>query len=349
MDRLEPESDDDWLLVGGDVADLFADVERTLRLLRGRFGTVVWAPGNHELWTHPSDPVQLRGTRRYEALVRMCQDNGCSRPRTRTWSGPARTAGGDRVALPAVRLFVPCPGTSTKEESLRKAYDAGVVCTDEMLLHPDPYPDRESWCWDRLARTEVKLAAIDPALPTVLLSHWPLIRQPTDVLWYPEFAQWCGTERTADWHLRFRATAAVYGHLHIPAPPTTTGCGSRRCPSAIPASGAARRPRRWRAHPRWTSMIQQLLPRTIVAVEAFADRADEAVFPGEVDLVANAVEGRRRSSSPRAGAPGGPAAARPPARPDPARPAPRTVVATGHRGQHHPLRRLPGGRRRARQ
>jgi hypothetical protein len=36
------------------------------------------------------------------------------------------------------------------------------------------------------------------------------------VLWYPEFAQWCGTELTADWHLRFRAAAVVYGHLHIP-------------------------------------------------------------------------------------------------------------------------------------
>jgi hypothetical protein len=36
------------------------------------------------------------------------------------------------------------------------------------------------------------------------------------VLWYPQFAQWCGTDRTADWHLRYRAAAAVYGHPHIP-------------------------------------------------------------------------------------------------------------------------------------
>jgi hypothetical protein len=51
---------------------------------------------------------------------------------------------------------------------------------------------------------------------TVLVSHWPLVRQPTDTLRYPEFAQWCGTARTADWHARFRAEVAVYGHLHIP-------------------------------------------------------------------------------------------------------------------------------------
>jgi hypothetical protein len=49
----------------------------------------------------------------------------------------------------------------------------------------------------------------------VLVSHFPLIREPTRVLRYPEFAQWCGTEQTADWHLRFRALAVIYGHLHI--------------------------------------------------------------------------------------------------------------------------------------
>jgi hypothetical protein len=49
-----------------------------------------------------------------------------------------------------------------------------------------------------------------------LVSHFPLTREPTRALKHPEFAQWCGTERTADWHLRFGARAVVYGHLHIP-------------------------------------------------------------------------------------------------------------------------------------
>jgi enterobactin synthetase component D / holo-[acyl-carrier protein] synthase len=41
-------------------------------------------------------------------------------------------------------------------------------------------------------------------------------------------------------------------------------------------------------------MIERLLPRSVVAVEAFADRAGEAAHPGEADLIANAVEVRRR-------------------------------------------------------
>jgi 3',5'-cyclic AMP phosphodiesterase CpdA len=208
VDGLHPESDDDWLIVAGDVGEIFRDIEKALALLRQRFASVIWAPGNHELWTHPSDPIQLRGEQRYQALVTMCRDNGVLTPE-----------GGPVTVAPLFLLYdysFRAPGTTTKEESLNRAYDAGVVCTDEKLLHPDPFPDRESWCWARLSETEARLAALDPALPTVLVSHWPLLRAPTDVMWFPEFAQWCGTERTADWHLRYRAAVAVYGHLHIP-------------------------------------------------------------------------------------------------------------------------------------
>lgn len=217
VDRIEPESADDWLVVAGDVGERFDDIERTLRLLRGRFAQVIWAPGNHELWTHASDPVRLRGEHRYRDLVRMCRDIDVLTPEDdyAVWRGP----GGPVTIAPLFLLydytFRP-PGADTKEEALRQAYDKGVVCVDEMVLHPDPYPDREAWCHARVALSERRLAAADPAMPTLLVNHWPLVRQPTEVLWYPEFAQWCGTVRTADWHVRFRAAAVVYGHLHIP-------------------------------------------------------------------------------------------------------------------------------------
>jgi 3',5'-cyclic AMP phosphodiesterase CpdA len=217
VDRIEPESDQDWLIVAGDVGEVLGDVERTLRQLRDRFSQVIWAPGNHELWTHANDPVRLRGEHRYQELVRMCRDNGVLTPEDEyaVWQG----TDGPVTVAPLFLLydysFRPA-GADSKEEALRLAYERGVVCTDELMLHPDPFPDRESWCWARVAETERRLAAADPGMPTVLINHWPLVREPTDVLWYPEFAQWCGTVLTADWHRRFRAAAVVYGHLHIP-------------------------------------------------------------------------------------------------------------------------------------
>jgi len=41
-------------------------------------------------------------------------------------------------------------------------------------------------------------------------------------------------------------------------------------------------------------MIERLLPPGVEAVEAFTDRAGEEPYPGEADLIARAVDGRRR-------------------------------------------------------
>jgi hypothetical protein len=105
---------------------------------------------------------------------------------------------------------------STRDEALARAHEAGVVCVDEFLLDPSPYPSRQAWCAARVSETEKRLTETEPILPAVLVNHFPLLVEPTRVLRHPEFAQWCGTVRTVDWHRRFRATAVVYGHLHIP-------------------------------------------------------------------------------------------------------------------------------------
>lgn len=217
VDEMRPESSDDWLIVAGDVDDTFSKIEKTLSLLRRRYAKVIWTPGNHELWTLRDDPVQLRGAARYQALVRMCGDNGILTPEDEftIWPGP----NGPVTIVPLFLLYDHswlAPGTSNKKESLEYAYDTGVVCADEMLLHPNPYPDRESWCHARLKEAEDRLLVLGPDVKTVLVGHWPLVRQPTHALRFPEFAQWCGTTRTADWHIRFRAEVVVYGHLHIP-------------------------------------------------------------------------------------------------------------------------------------
>jgi 3',5'-cyclic AMP phosphodiesterase CpdA len=214
--RLVPVSDGDWLIVAGDVAATVAGIEWALTELSQRFARVIWTPGNHDLWTMPKDPVQLRGRARYEHLVALCRRLGVLTPEDPYAEFPGEA--GPVAVAPLFLLydytFWPA-GTATQQEALAVARAARVVCTDEFLLHPDPYPSREAWCQARVAYTEQRLAALGGA-PAVLASHWPLTRHPTQVLRYPEFALWCGTEQTADWHVRFRAAAAVYGHLHLP-------------------------------------------------------------------------------------------------------------------------------------
>ena len=250
---LRPESDDDWLIVAGDVGEMSADIEWALGLLRERFAKVIWAPGNHELWTPKDDPVQLRGVARYEHLVEMCRRLDVVTPEDDypIWHGE----GGPAVIAPLFLLydytFRP-EGTYNKEEALAKAHEAGVVCTDEYFLHPDPYPSREAWCEARVELTEKRLSALPPELPTVLINHWPMVREPTRIMYYPEFAQWCGTVLTADWHLRFRSACSVYGHLHIPR---TTHYDEVRFEEV-----SVGYPREWKKFKRSGPWLRQILP-----------------------------------------------------------------------------------------
>lgn len=218
VEALRPAHDRDWLIVCGDVGEIMSDIEWALTTLARNFEKVVWVPGNHELWTSPADAVQLRGDARYRHLVRYCQDLGVGTPEDPypIWAGP----GGPVVIAPLFTLYDYSFGVnvaSTKREALARAHAVGVMCSDELVLHPDPYASREEWCRERVELTEAKLEEMAAqGMPSVLVSHFPLLAELTRPLYYPEFAQWCGTLATADWHARFHAQAVVYGHLHIP-------------------------------------------------------------------------------------------------------------------------------------
>jgi 3',5'-cyclic AMP phosphodiesterase CpdA len=252
---LRPADPGDWLIVAGDIAERPADVEWTLGTLAGRFARVLWSPGNHELYTHAKDPVRLRGLDRYEHLVGICRELGVRTPEDDypVWAG----SGGPLTVAPLFLLYdysFRMPGQDDVEQALKAAYGAGVVATDEFLLHPDPYPDRAAWCHARVAATEARLAALLPGTRTVLVNHWPLTRLPTRVLRHPEFAIWCGTELTADWHTRFGAAAVVYGHLHIPR--TTYEDGVRFEEVSIGY------PREWQRHQHRRGLLREVFPAT---------------------------------------------------------------------------------------
>ena len=214
---IAPGTPGDWLILAGDVGEFAADIEWILGLLSERFARVIWVPGNHELWTHRRESLRLRGVERYEHLIGMCRRLGVVTPEDTypVWEG----AGGPVVIVPMFLLydytFLP-EGADTKEQALERAYATGIVASDEALLHPDPFPSREAWCLDRLASTRARLETLPDDRRTILVNHFPLVREPTRVLRHPVYAPWCGTERTADWPRLFRADAVVYGHLHIP-------------------------------------------------------------------------------------------------------------------------------------
>ncbi|MDQ1294432.1 MAG: hypothetical protein QG608_2315 [Actinomycetota bacterium] len=301
---LAPRQDGDWLIIAGDLAEKVEDIEWGLRLAAERFSTVVWVPGNHELWTHPDDPVRLRGEARYRHLVRICRGLGVLTPEDPfpVWEGPD----GPLTVAPLFVLYdysFLSPGTTTKEESLRVAREAGVVCTDEYYLHPDPRPDRETWCRDRVAWTEERLKAVDPTHRTVLVNHFPLVRDPTRVLLHPEFSQWCGTRLTADWHRRFRAAAVIYGHLHIPRVSWHDGVRFEEVSLGYP--------REWRPRPHRSplrevlpgpaprggpALLEEVVLRSTAVAEAFEDPLSEpleGLDPAEAAVVARAVPRRQ--------------------------------------------------------
>ncbi len=253
VELLRPETADDWLLVAGDVGERVEDVKWTLSVLKERFAQVVWVPGNHELWTMPDDPVTARGVERYDLLVETCRELGVFTPEDPypTWQGPDGPVTVVPLFLGYDYTWRP-DGCATKEAGLAYAHKTGVVCTDEYMLHPDPYPTRDDWCRARVAETERRLKECDPAVPLVMVNHYPLVREPTRVLRYPEFAQWCGTELTADWHTRFNTAAMVYGHLHIPRSTVYDGVPFEEVSLGYP--------REWRPRQRPHGLPRRILP-----------------------------------------------------------------------------------------
>jgi len=253
VEGLRSEGDSDWLIVCGDVSEAIADFEWALGLLSERFATLVWAPGNHELWTTPHEEPSLRGEQRYHHLVEICRRVGALTPEDpyAVWTGE----GGPLTVAPLFVLYDYSFGRNiapTKERSLALAHRAGVVCSDEFLLHPDPYATRDAWCHARVAHTEARLERRDGDPLMVLVNHFPLIDAPTKVLWHPEFAQWCGSTRTADWHRRFKAAVVVYGHLHIPR--TTFHDGVRFEEVSLGY------PREWHRRNRDRAILRRIMP-----------------------------------------------------------------------------------------
>ncbi|HEX6199503.1 MAG TPA: metallophosphoesterase [Thermoanaerobaculia bacterium] len=245
----------DWLILAGDVGETEEHLRFALDTLAARFDRLLWVPGNHDLWSTSSRPVA--GEALYRRLVEVCRARGVLTPEDPypVWPGDAGEGGRPVRIAPLFLLYdyTFAPDGVPAERAVAWAMEDDVLCADEALLLPAPFPSRPAWCEARCREAEVRLAeAAADGAELVLVNHWPLRRELAVLPAVPRFVVWCGTRRTEDWHRRFRARAVVYGHLHIPRTVVADGVRFEEVSFGYP--------RNWMGRRTLAGSLRQILP-----------------------------------------------------------------------------------------
>ena len=228
---------DDWLVLAGDVAESMALIELGLRAAAERFAKVFWVPGNHELWSHGGNGP--RGVAKYEAVVEMCRGLGVVTPEDPyvVWPGAPRC-----VIAPLFLLYDYTfgPDSVPPEGAAAWAAEAGTTVRRRALPRPRPVPVAGRVV-PRAPRPDDAAAGRGggPASPR---AREPLPPAPRPRAGCPASR---GSASGAAPGAPSRGTCAIaprwswLGTCTCGPPTGSTGCGSRRCPSAIRGTGAA--------------------------------------------------------------------------------------------------------------
>ncbi|MEZ4646758.1 MAG: metallophosphoesterase [Chloroflexota bacterium] len=245
-----PPHPEDWLIVAGDVSETEKRFRAAMALLSRRFARVFWTPGNHDLWTLPTDKTGERGLSKYLQFVAICREYGVLTPEdpyVRWPDGP--------WIVPVFTLYDYSfrPADVSLATAVSWAEASGVVCADEYLLHPDPYPTRQAWCTLRCRYTEERLAAVDGSM--IIASHFPLRQDLVNLRRIPRFSIWCGSTLTEAWHTRYAVTAVIYGHLHIRATHFRDGVRFEEVSLGYP--------RQWQEELGMKPYLRQILPHAV--------------------------------------------------------------------------------------
>jgi 3',5'-cyclic AMP phosphodiesterase CpdA len=258
-----PYHPEDWLILAGDVGDTVQQLEFAFSVLVRRFARVIWAPGNHDLWTLPSEQDPAVGEARYQKLVALCQSYGILTPEDpyAMWPGE-----GPRCLIAPLFLLYDYsfrPEDVPLNKALAWAEETGVMCSDEFLLHPGPYATRAEWCRARCEYTERRLMATPEGTQLILINHFPLREDLIRLKRIPRFSLWCGTRRTEDWHSRFPVLDVVYGHLHMRATDYREGVRFEEVSLGYPVH--------WKHQAGINGYLRQIIPRPETPYPNFAE------------------------------------------------------------------------------
>lgn len=164
----------------------------------------------------------------------------------------------DRTNVHALRLQLWTELAASKRESLARAHDAGVVCSDEFLLHPDPYTSRERWCHERLRFTERRLASMAvEGMQAVFVNHLSLARQTHSSALTSRVCSVVRHGRDSRLAYALRRQGGCLWDLHIPCSSIHDGVRFEEASLGYP-----RQRRRWPRRP--------VVPRRIFAGESAA-------------------------------------------------------------------------------
>ena len=258
-----PARPDDWLIVAGDTGDTLAQLELVLDVVTARFARVIWAPGNHDLWTPRQWPDARRGDGALPPAGRRVPGprrghargsvRGLARARRR-W--PSRLLHALRLlvrARPDCRPTPPWPGPPTP------ACSAPTRC----CCRRRRMPRRGDWCAARVAYTEARLAAMPAGTRIALVNHYPLRPDLAVLPRIPRFTIWCGTTKTADWHTRYPVDVVVSGHLHMRSTRWRDGVRFEEVSLGYPAQ--------WQQDKGAGAYLRQILPPPPPAADGWGD------------------------------------------------------------------------------
>jgi predicted phosphodiesterase len=217
LEKLLPHPNDDLILCG-DVGETAEHCHIAFTKAKECFRQVWWVPGNHELYTMPSQKDGTRGEAKYMECVEVARQYGILTPEDDfvLWEGE----GGPVLIAPIFTLYDYSfrPDEVKLENALEWAREKDIEATDEHLLHPDPYKSRIEWCHALVEKTEAQLVAAVAAHPDtklIIAGHWPLREDLVKLFRVPRFSLWCGTKKTENWHNKYNAKIVISGHLHV--------------------------------------------------------------------------------------------------------------------------------------